>query len=516
MSDLISPRETPPQEKLQRQPASLTERVARGAAWIMGAGMIARTLGALNTIILARLLVPEDIGIVATATIAMQFLQGISDIGVSQAVVKFRNAGRDDLNTLFTLSALRGLIIGVALFAVAPLAASFYSDPRLFWAFAGVAAVPVLMGFINPRFYEFERDLKFSREFIVTIVTRLVGVGVSLAIAIIYRTYWALVFGIVASAATQCMLSYLLRPYAPAFSFRSFKKVFGFSGWLAGVSFMAALNNKLDVPVLTRFAGAGGAGIFFLGMHLSELIAGQLAAPVTRALYPGLSEMQGDPARMRLAFLRGVEALGAVAMPAAFGVSFVAADFTAVLLGEKWAAAAPVIALLAPVIGLQSLFFAVQAYAVALGLTRLVFFRELIFFLIRMPVFIWAAISHGLQGAVIAAAAMGLFHVALNLALYARASGAPFWEPLITARRSLGAVAVMAIWFLVLRPHLAAPETLGPVLRLLADVGIGAALYLAALAALWRIEGLPDGVERTGLAAARSFSRSVAARLAKN
>ncbi|MEO1135238.1 MAG: lipopolysaccharide biosynthesis protein [Pseudomonadota bacterium] len=516
MTDLISPRETPPQEKLQRETATLSSRVARGAAWIMGAGMIARTLGALNTIILARLLVPEDIGIVATATITMQFLQGISDIGVSQAVVKFRNAGRDDLNTLFTLSALRGLIIGVALFAVAPLAASFYGDPRLFWAFAGVASVPVLMGFINPRFYEFERDLKFSREFIVTIITRLVGVGVSLAIAIIYRSYWALILGIVAGAATQCLLSYLLRPYAPTFSFKSFKKVFGFSSWLAGVSFMAALNNKLDVPVLTRFAGTGGAGVFFLGMHLSELIAGQLAAPVTRALYPGLSEMQEDPPRMRLAFLRGVEALGAVAMPAAFGLCFVATDFTAVLLGEKWAAAAPVIALLAPVIGLQSLFFAVQSYAVALGLTRLVFFRELIFFLVRMPVFVWATVTHGLQGAVIAAAVMGIFHVALNLALYARASGAPFWEPLTAARRSLGAVAAMAIWFLLLRPHAAPLETLDPVLRLGADVAIGAGVYLAALGALWRFEGFPDGVERTGLRAARSMVKSAAARLAKN
>lgn len=503
MTDAVSPQSDPP---------SLTARVARGAAWIMGGGLIARAMGALNTIILARLLVPEDIGIVATATIAMQFLQGISDIGVSQAVVKFRNAGRDDLNTLFTLSALRGLLIGAVLLAVAPLAAEFYDDERLFGAFIGVAAFPILMGFVNPRFFEFERDLKFSREFIVTIVNRLVGVSVSIAIAIVYRSYWAIIIGIIASSATQLLLSYLLRPYAPAFSFRSFKKVFGFSGWLAGVSFMAALNNKLDVPVLTRFAGAGGAGVYFLGFQLSELIAGQIATPVTRALYPGLSEMQGEPQRMRGAFLRGVEALGAIAMPAAFGLSFVAYDFTFVLLGEKWGAVAPAIALLAPVIGLQTLFYAAQSYAVALGLTRLVFFRELIFFLIRMPVFIWAAMVHGLQGAVVAAAGMGLFHVMLNLALYARTSGAPFWGPLIAARRSLGAVAAMAIWFLLVRPGLAPFDALAPLLRLGADIVVGATIYLAALAALWRIEGLPDGVERTALAAARS----VAARLAKN
>ncbi|WP_165793542.1 oligosaccharide flippase family protein [Hyphococcus luteus] len=485
---------------LQETP-SLTARVARGAAWIFGAGLIARALGAVNTIGVARLLAPDAIGVVATATIMMQLLQGISDIGVSQAVVRFRDAGRKDLDTLFTLSALRGLVIGAALLASAPLAAQFYDDPRLFWTFAGVAAFPAMMGLVNPRFYEFERELKFSREFIATILNRLAGVAVSLTVAIIFRTYWAIICGLIAGGFVQLVLSYALRPHLPRFSFKSFSKVFGFSGWLAGVSFMAALNNKLDVPILTRLAGGGGAGVYFMGLHLSELAAGQIAGPVTRALYPGLSEMQGEPDRMRAAFLRGVEALGAFAMPAAFGLAFVARDFTAVVLGEKWAEAAPAIALLAPVIGLQSLFFATQAYAVALGLTRLVFFRELIFFLVRMPVFIWAAMAHGLQGAVAAAAGMGLFHVALNFALFARAGGGAFWAPLWSARRPIGAVALMALWFLALRPIVLPLEGLAPVWRLGLDSLSGAGLYVAALFALWRAEGAPDGVETRALAA---------------
>ena len=480
---------------------SLTQRVARGAAWIMGAGIVARLLGALNTVVIARLLAPDDIGVVATAAVAMQLLQGISDFGVSQAVVRFRDATRDDLNTLFTLSVLRGALIGAVLLAFAPFAADFYGDPRLFWAFAAIALFPVVTGFINPRFYEFERDLKFSREFIVVIVNRLAGVAVSLIVAIVYRTYWAIIFGMLASAIVQLALSYALRPHAPRFSIKSFNKVFGFSSWLTGVSFMAALNNKLDVPILSRLAGAGGAGVYYMGFHLSELAAGQIASPMTRAIFPGLSEMQGDPARMRAAFLRGVEALGIFAMPAAFGLAFVAADFTHVVLGEKWAAAAPVIALLAPVIGLQSLCFATQAYAVALGLTRLVFFRELMFFLVRTPVFIWAAISYGLDGAVVAAAATGLLHVGLNLAIYARAGGGRWWDPIVRARRPLAAVAAMGAWFLIVRPYLGGADSLAPALRLAVDVLSGAVLYIGALALLWAAEGRPDSVERQVLAA---------------
>lgn len=463
----------------------------------MGASLFARLIGAVNTIIIARLLVPEDIGIVATATITMQLLQGVSDIGVSQAVVKFRDADRTDLNTLFTFSLIRGLLIGGLLFAAAPFAATFYGDPRLFWAFCGVALFPVLLGLLNPKFYEFERELKFSREFIVTIVNRIVGVGVSLAIAIIFRTYWAIILGLLASIAVQVLLSYLMRPFTPALTFKSFRKLIGFSGWLGGVSFLAALNNKLDVPILGRLIGQGGAGVYFMGFQLSEMVAGQIAMPMTRAIFPGLAEMQGDAARMRTAFLRGVEALGAFAMPAAFGLSFVASDFTAVVLGEKWMAAAPVIALLAPVIGLQALFFATQSYAVALGLTRLVFIRELVFFLVRTPLFIWAAIAYGMAGAVNAAVAAGVFHVVLNLTLYARASGGPYWEPLAAAQRSLGAVAAMAFWFLLVRPNVAPLEALPVIWRLLADVTIGMAVYGGVLYGLWRASGRPGGIEQS-------------------
>ena len=64
------------------------------------------------------------------------------------------------------------------------------------------------------------------------------------------------------------------------------------------------------MPILARIAGAGGAGFYFMGLQLSEMITGQIAAPLTRALYPGLSSLQADVERMRQAFLHGVAALG--------------------------------------------------------------------------------------------------------------------------------------------------------------------------------------------------------------
>lgn len=477
----------------------LAVKVARGASWIVASRLLMRVFGFLNTIVVARLLAPEDFGLIAVGMTAVQLLQGISDIGVSQAVVKFQDAGRREIDTLFTLSALRGAIIAAVMLATAPLAGHFYGDPRMTFVFCGLAAYPLLLGLVNPRFFEFERNIDFSKEFIWEVASKLVGVIVTIAVAFVFRTYWAIVLGVVAGAATQLALSYLMRPYAPRLSLAAWRRVFGFSGWLTGVSFIVALGNKLDSFVLARTSGAADTGSYWMGFQLAELPTSELAWPIARAVYPGLSAMQGDKERMRVAYLRGVEALAAIALPAAVGFAFVSTDLIHVLLGEKWERSALVVGWLTPAIGLQTVFIATQYYAMALGLTRLVFIRGLIVLMIKAPVFIWAAVTHGFVGAVAAATACTVFGAAMNLILYSRASERPPVDPIIAARRSFGAVAAMATYFIVLRPLIGVDRLDEALLRLALDIAAGGAVYLGAHALFWRLEGRPQGAERTAL-----------------
>ncbi len=452
--------------------------------------------GFLNTIIVARLLAPEDFGIVAIGLTTMQILTNLSDIGVSQAVIRFRDADRDDLDTLFTLSAIRGLLIALGLFLAAPFAASFYDDPRVFWVFVGVGAYPFFTGLMNPRFYEFERLLDYSKDFFVSVVNKLAGVVVSIAIAFAFRSYWAIILGLATNGLVQLALSYAMRPYRPRLSLASFRRIIGFSGWLTGVGLMSALNNKLDPLILARAVGVSGAGHYFMGLQLAELPTREIAFPATRAIYPGLSELQGTPERAKQAFLKGVEAMAAIATPAAIGFALVARDLVPLLLGDKWLDAVEVVEIITPVMGLQMPLLATQYYAMAVGSTRLVFIRELLFFFIRTPVFIWAAMSYGLIGAAWAVGACGFVHIALNLALYGRTSGDLLWRPLLRTRRSIGAAVLMSLALLGLRAAGLIDEW-QPVVRIIVESLLGGTFYVAGHALLWRIEGAPDGVERT-------------------
>ena len=146
------------------------------------------------------------------------------------------------------------------------------------------------------------------------------------------------------------------------------------------------------------------------------------------------------------------------------------------------------------------IFISTQSYAMALGKTKLIFYRELFYFLLRTPIFIWATLTYGLQGAIYSAAALSIAHVGLSLALYQQLSGRPFWEPFWRIRRSLAGCGAMAIYFLILHPMAPVIESAPILLRFLTDVSVGAALYVGVHLLLWAAAGRPDGFERTALA----------------
>lgn len=482
---------------------SLSDRVASGAAWIVGGRFLVRSLGLINTLILARLLAPADFGLVAIGVTVMQLLENVSDIGVGKTVVRFRDAGRSEYDTLFTISFLRGLIVAAILIAVSFVAGDFYNDERARTVFLGISMAPIFHALVNPRFYEFERDLRFSREFIASGINKVIGVAVSVTVALIFKTYWAIILGLVSGAATQMIISYAMRPYRPRISIGAIKSIGGFTGWLTGVSFMAALNNKLDILILAKIVSPADVGAFFVGGSVASLPSGEIATPISRAVYPGLSALQGDGERMRKAYLRGVEALGFIAMPAAFGFAFLAEDLVALLLGDQWEKAVLMVQYFAPAAGLMVLFSATNSYAMAHGRARLLFVRETLVFLIRMPIFVFASLAYGFQGAVFASAAGLLVITVLNAGLYKRLSGHSVSGLFWLVRRQFAGVAMMAVYFLFLRPQLGAIDSASLIVRLVLDASMGAGLYFATLFSLWRLDHCPDSIEAMVLAKAQ-------------
>ncbi|MBI1393674.1 MAG: oligosaccharide flippase family protein [Alphaproteobacteria bacterium] len=485
-------------------PGGLGGRVARGAAWIAGGYFALRVLGLLNTLVVARLLAPDDFGVVAIGVTLTQLLQNFSDVGVSQAVVRYDKAGRRELDTLFTLSTFRGVLISGLLLIASIGASSFFDDARVGPIFAVMAVVAFVQSLYNPKFYEFHRAISFRQEMTVLTIEKIVMAGSSIAMALAFRTYWAIVLSILLGALVRVALTYVLRPYMPRFGLSAFREMISFTGWITGLGFIVALNNKLSPLVLGRLLGPTLTGVYSLGSTIAYLPGSDIAEPVARAIYPGLSSLKDQSERMRTALLKGMAALGAVALPASVGCAFVAHDLVEVLLGQNWAASVFVVQVYAPTVGVTAVVHLVSDYAVAKGEARRACIREAIYFLIRFPAFVWATATFGFTGAVWSAAGSGVLLAVLNGWLYSQLTGRSALDIVRALWRPTLAVTAMAGFFFLAHPLMPGFDEAPAIVRLLVDAAMGAAVYGLALLLIWRASGAPDGPERSLLSAIRA------------
>lgn len=477
------------------QPASgsLFAALAKGSGWIVGGTYAARLLGFVNTLIVAWYLVPEDFGLFAIGLTFMQLMMGFTEVGLSLAVVRFRDASDDDMDTLFTMAAIRGLLLAAIMVAAAPLAVQVFGDARLGVVFAGLALVPFFTGLINPRFYEFERAGDFSREFVVTIASKIASVAITIGIAAATRSYIAIIAGPITAAFVLCVMSYVLRPVLPRVTLASWRKVFGFTGWITLVAIFAALNNKLDAMLFGRLIGTSSAGTLYVGSQLAELATRDVSVPIARAIFPSLSARQDDAEEVRLGYLQGVQALAAIALPLAVGFSLVAHLAVPLLFKPAWSGAIPVIQVIGPVLGLQAVFAATQGFAMAVGQVPVIAAREAAFFCLRTPLLVWALLTHGFVGGLYAVAGMGIVHCVLNALVYAKLSSDAPWRPLAVSGRSLLATGVMAGVVAALSGMLG--DTFHPAPTLVALIVPGGLAYVVTHGALWLASGRPVGVE---------------------
>src|SRR3954447_6711104 len=195
--------------------ASILEKTARGAGWVVAWRMITRTLGLFSTLILVRLLAPSDFGLVALGSSFSVAIEAFSWIGLEEGVIRHKQPSPALYDTAFTLAILRGAVVGAVIAAAAYPGALFFEERRLVWVIAALGFTAFIEGFINVGTVEFRRDFSFQNEFRLFLLPRVLSVITAVSLAAVYRSYWALIAGIVSNQALRVVFSYTMHPYRP-------------------------------------------------------------------------------------------------------------------------------------------------------------------------------------------------------------------------------------------------------------------------------------------------------------
>lgn len=385
---------------------SLSHRTAVGASWMIAWRMVTRTLGMGSVLVLARLLLPGDFGLVAMATMFTAAIDTLSDMGITDALVRRPANDRPMMDTAFTLQLIRGVLSGAIILAAAVPVSHWFHEPRLLPVVLVLGGTAMLGGFENIGVAEFRHGLRFDQEFKLRLLPRLAGVVVTIAAALLYRSYWALIAGIVTGQVSRLLMTYTLHPYRPRLSLRRWRDLVGFSAWSWAGSLASIVWERGDFLVYGPILGPATLGVYMLGHEMGVLPITELVAPATTALFSGVSRAQDrgeDPNAMALPVAL---TLVLVTVPLAIGISATSGYVVAGLLGAKWNAARPLIAIFATLCAFSPVSFVCTSvlrasnhvrrsfYAIALtALTKIVVLVVMSSVTHRVELYAWSGVG---------------------------------------------------------------------------------------------------------------------------
>ncbi|HYE15364.1 MAG TPA: lipopolysaccharide biosynthesis protein [Pyrinomonadaceae bacterium] len=326
-------------EKVAAGAESVTHRTLSGMFWMVSGSGLQAVLRIGVLVVLARLLDPQEFGVVAAALIVVDFLEIFSDFGMGPAVVQHRAPEERHIRTAFTVSLVLGCIFAAVIWAAAPLAAAFFRIEALTPVMRAMSLVFPLDSLALVSASLLRRDLKFRKLAVISVRSYAVGycvVGVGAALA--GFGVWALV----AANLSQTLLSsaQLLwaRPHAKRLLFdRATLKEMTYAG--GGFSAAHLFNYaalKGDNAVVGRALGVAALGLYTRAYGLMSISVSVFGAALDKVLFAAMSRVQDDPERLTAAFRRGLAGLSLLVLPMSAAMCVLAPELVRVLLGEKW------------------------------------------------------------------------------------------------------------------------------------------------------------------------------------
>ena len=475
----------------------LTRKTTGGAVWLIAVRLITKGIDFLALLILARLLNPSDFGIIAIAMTLVYIVEAVLEMPIYQVLVSLERIEQKHLDTAFTLSALRGVVLALVLAALALPFSHFYADDRIALLIAILSLAPAMRGMASPRLAVFAKRLDFRPEFGVELISKTASFLLSTSAAWIFRDYRALMIGVLATPATIIISSYALAPYRPRISFSAWPYFAKFLSWTTASQLLSALNWQCDRLILGRFVSRAEIGAFSLANDLSYIPEQALVRPILRPLMSAFALIRNDPERLRHAYAKTANTVLAIGLPVMLEFSMLAGPTIRLALGGKWTAAVPVLQWLSLTL-IPPLFVApFGSLAMALGKPDAVLRQTITEAVNKLPLVIGGAALYGVSGVVTARAVSALVSALIVLFFVRQLIGTPVLRQICDAWRVAASGAVLVVVLLVMRPVVTDQSGLALGALLAAVSGMGLAAYASALALLWHVSGRPSGFEHS-------------------
>ncbi len=472
----------------------LSNRIVHATFWasMTRAG---RLLLLVRTLVVARLLAPHDLGLMGVALVALAFTDLTAQTGFRIALIQKKGDIKPYLDTAWTMEVLRGLILGGAMFAAAPLIAAFFRAPEAEPLIRILSIDPILRSAFNIGIVYFRKDLQLHKRFIFELANFAVAAGVTIILAFVLRNVWALVYGTLAGSAAQLIASFMLHPHRPRprLELSKARELWRFGRWVFATNLLTYMLQNVDKLFVGRMLGVASLGFYQLAFRLSTYVGTELKDVGRSVTLPVYAKLQDEQGTLRRAYLGATQFTSLTSFPIALGLIVIGSHLVPAVLGGKWLPMVPAMQVLA-IAGLLSTLEAVGSSQLFRGIgqpylnTRLQLIKLVVLLALIYPL----TAAQGPVGVALSVALSSLVIFPISLGLAGRVLGCSAITQLKVLLIPGVSSLIMASAVMAFKASLAAEPN---IFNLALLIGLGVVVYLTAVLILDWIMG--HGIVRT-------------------
>ncbi len=323
----------------------LSHKVVQGGIWNFALTFSNRIIGFIRTIILARMLAPEDFGLFGIAFLAIRTLESFTQTGLDFALIQKKENIESYLDTSWTVSIIRGFILSLIIFLSAPLIANFFNSSEASTVIKVITISLLLNGSRNIGIVFFQKEFQFNKQFIYTLSYTITDLIVSITLAFMLRNVLALVWGSVAGNLMRLVMSYVMHPYRPRISFNKnqFKDLFGYGKWIFGSTILGFLIFQGDDIFVGKMIGTQALGLYQMAYLIANLPSTEISRVISQVIFPAFSKLQNETNRLKEAYIHALQIVAYISIPLAGGILILAPEIIPILLGKKWISMIPAV-----------------------------------------------------------------------------------------------------------------------------------------------------------------------------
>jgi teichuronic acid exporter len=462
---------------------TIERQAAQALKWSAISRVSGQAVAWVVTLIVVRILAPEDYGLMAIVTVIISVMAGIAELGLGASIIQAKSVDKSDIANLAGGIWLLNLSLALVVVLGAPVAGSFFDDPRLVDVIRVAASHFILNAAATVPQSLAYREMRFKLLSGIELAQALVSSGCTLALAWSGAGVWALVLGSLTGAILRAVLLLLLsETVRPQFALRGVAQHLSFGGKVTTSRLVWQVVYQLDVLIAGRLLTKDAVGIYSVSMHFATLPMQKIMGLLSQVIFPTVARLQDEPIRLRERLLDGCRLLMFAGIPVMWGMSAVSPELVAIVLGDKWFDATFPLQVVAAVVPLRMLSNVLSSSVAAVGRPD-VELRNTVVTAIVLPTAFLVGAHWGVKGLALSWTVAVPIMFFVNFVTMGRVLG-------ITARAMgasvYGSAVAGGIMFTSVTAARLALDSATDVYRLGALVAVGAATYLVAATLLDR------------------------------